>query len=419
MLGCPLFSIASDGESRRGSSLTALTRIRPLDPDSELHALLGNLRLMNPLVGNNDITADKDPKHVMKHCRNFTIRKSGVMINGFVVTPTLLHFHLQANKVPAHRITYLLNPTDRQDVPLCYTFMKEVWSLPPPAPTDKLSFVAARDALLILGSLFRHLALPYVQVSLSLHEQLVHLSAAAHLAMYLFTAKGARSKAMPSLTFKDLILLVKNAYFCVAKAKIYTPDGNFYLILNGTDRLESTFGVVRSMVGNDTNADILTLGYRISHAVECLNILSEHPEWDCGPRRLHLRGIEDGNGDVVSKSDHITPASWEGNVDVRNVSLVTAWNLGRQTVASEFPSSNIEDALLELESKGHDMEFPFGQVTESLEESNNHEECDDIPVAPEIESLSAQDAMTLISSLKLGEGECSMPNLGGSRAQIR
>jgi len=235
---------------------------------------------MNPLVGNNDITADKDPKHVMKRCRNFTIRKSGVMINGFIVTPALLRFHLQANKVPAHRITYLLNPTDRQDVPLCYTFMKEVWSLPPPAPTDKLSFVAARDALLILGSLFRHLALPYVQVSLSLHEQLVHLSAAAHLAMYLFTAKGARSKAMASLTFKDLILLVKNAYFCVAKAKIYTPDGNFYLILNGTDRLESTFGVVRSMVGNDTNADILTLGYRISHAVECLNILSEHPEWD-------------------------------------------------------------------------------------------------------------------------------------------
>jgi hypothetical protein len=72
---------------------------------------------------------------------------------------------------------------------------------------------------------------------------------------------------MPSLTFKDLILLVKNAYFCVAKAKIHTPDGNFYLILNGTDQLESTFGVVRSMVGNDANADVLTLGYHLSHAV--------------------------------------------------------------------------------------------------------------------------------------------------------
>ncbi|KAH9032123.1 hypothetical protein EDB85DRAFT_1890789 [Lactarius pseudohatsudake] len=374
LIGCPLFSIASDRESRRGSALTKLTHIRPLHPDSELHALLGNLRLMSLLVGNNDITADKDPKHVMKRCRNFSIRKSGVMINGF-----------------------------------------EIWTLPPPAPTDKPGFVAARDALLMLGSLFRHLVIPFVQVSLTLHEQLVHLSAATHLVTYLFTAQGARNKAMPSLTFKDLILLVKNAYFCVAKAKINTPDGNFYLVLNGTDRLESTFGVVRSMVGNDANADVLTLGYRLSHAVECLNILSEHPTWDRGPRRLHLRGIEDGNGDVLSKSDHITPASWEGNVNVRNISLVTAWNLGRRMVASEFPSNKIEDSLLELENKGHDMEFPFGQVTIEADDDNNgddeQDECNGIPVTPATESLDVQDATVLISSLELGEDEGEGPLL--------
>ena len=404
MIGCPLFSIASDGESRRGSALTSLTHIRSLDPDCELFTLLGNLRLMNLLVGDNDITADKDPKHIMKHCRNFTIRKAGVMINGFVITPTLLRFHLQANKVPSHRITYLLNPTDRQDVPLCYTLMKEIWSLPPPVPTDKPGFVAARGALLVLGSLFRHVALPFVQVTLSLHDQLVHLSAAAHLATYLFTVDDARSKAMPSLTFKDLILLVKNAYFCVAKAKICSPDSNFYLILNGTDRLESTFGVVRSMVGNDANADVLTLGYRLSHAVECLNILSEHPAWDRGPRRLHLRGIEDGNGDVLSKSDHITPNSWEGNVNVRNVSLITAWNLGRQHVVSEFPASNIEEVLLELESKGYDMAYPFGRAESLGEPDDDDDECNSTPIEPD--NLSPQDSATLISSLKPGKGEC-------------
>lgn len=163
---------------------------------------------MNLLVGNNNLTADKDPKHVMKHCQNFTIHKTGVMVNSFVVTPTLLCFHLQANKVPSHCIAYLLNPSDCQDVSLCYTFMKEIWSLPPPEPTDKPGFVVAREALQMLGSLFRHLVRPFVQVSLSLHEQLVHLSATAHLATFLFTAKGARSKAMPSLTFKDLVLLL-------------------------------------------------------------------------------------------------------------------------------------------------------------------------------------------------------------------
>ena len=422
IIGCPLFCIASDGESRRGSALTALTHLRPLEPNSELLVLLGKLRLMNLLVGDNDITADKDPKHIMKRCRNFTICKSGVMIDGLVVTPALLRFHLQANKVPSHRIAYLLNPSDRQDVPLCYTLMKEIWSLPPSAPTDKPGFVAARGALLMLGSLFQHLVLPFVQVSLSLHDQLLHLSAAAHLSTYLFTAHDARSKAMPSLTYKDIILMVKNAYFCVAKAKIRTPDGKFYLILNRTDRLESTFGVVRSIVGNNANADVLTLGYRLSHAVECLNILSEHPTWDHGPRRLQLRGIEDGNGDVRSKCDHITPESWEGDVHVRNVSLVTAWNLGRQKVASDFPASDIEGAMLELESRGHDMEFPFGQAAESIEEPDDNDD-NDSTVVPDIQPVSAQDASSIISSLMPGEGEYFIHNLGqvtrSDKAQVR
>jgi hypothetical protein len=410
-IGCPLFSIASDGESCRGSALTTLTHVHPLEAESKLFALLGKLCLMNVLVGDNDITADKDPKHVIKCCRNFTIRKSGIMINGFVITPALLRFHLQANEVPSHCIAYLLNPSDHQDVTLCFTLLKEIWSLPPPAPTDKPGFVAARGMLLMLRSLFQHLVLPFVQVSLSLHDQLVHLSAAAHLTVFLFTACDARSKAMPVLTFKDIILLVKNAYFCVAKAKICTPDGKFYLILNGTDRLESTFGVVQTMVGNDTNANILTLKHHLSHTVECLNILSEHPEWDCGPRCLHLCGIKDSNGDVRSKCDHITPESWEGNIDVRNISLVTAWNLGCHTLASEFPASDIEEALLELESKGHDMEFPFRKFAECPEASDD-DECDDTSVPQPVQSLSSQDATKVISSLKPGEGECLIFNFG-------
>jgi hypothetical protein len=52
------------------------------------------------------------------------------------------------------------------------------------------------------------------------------------------------------------------------------------------------------MVRNNANADVLTLRYHLSHAVECLNILSEHPVWDHAPRCLCLCGIEDGNGDV-------------------------------------------------------------------------------------------------------------------------
>jgi hypothetical protein len=230
----------------------------------------------------------------------------------------------------------------------------------------------------LLGSLFRHIVIPYIQINLSLHEQLVHLSAAAHLATFLFTVNGARSKALQSLTFRDIILLVKNAYFCVAKTKVSAPDGKFWIILLGTDRLESTFGLVRSMVGTDKNADILQLSTRISHAVECLNIFEKHPEWDRGPKRLKLTAVTDGNGDVLAKVDHINPNSWEGDVHVANVSLVTSWNLGRKMVESEFPNhqdqNKIASLLAGLDRDRFDMSAPFGTELEDEEPPEDEEE---------------------------------------------
>ena len=141
---------------------------------------------MNLLVGDNDLTADKDYKHVVKRLRNLLLRKMGSMVNGFHITPALLRFHLKANGVSSLRLNYLLNPSDRQNVPLCYTLLKEVWSLPDPTPSDTPSFIAARKALQLLGSLFRHIVIPFIQINLSLHEQLSHLSAAAHLATFLY-----------------------------------------------------------------------------------------------------------------------------------------------------------------------------------------------------------------------------------------
>ena len=328
---------------------------------------------MNLLVGDDDLTADKDYKHIVKRLRNLVLRKMGVLVNGIHITPALLRFHLRDNKISTLRLDYLLNPNDRQNVPLCYSLLKEIWSLPDAQSTDKPSFIEARKALQILGKLFRLIVLPYIQVNLSLHEQLVYLSAAAHLATFLYTVNNARNKAIQSLTFRDIILLVKNAYFCVAKAKINTPNGKFWIILLGTDRLESTFGLVRSMVGNDSNVDALQISTRLSHAVECLNIFEKHPEWDRGARRLKLPAIEDANGDILAKVDHINPSSWKGDVSLSHVSLVTSWNAGRNLVEAEYLELGIAHQLDELEKKGYDMTFPFGQQDISEDDEENDE----------------------------------------------
>jgi hypothetical protein len=277
--GCSMYCIASDGESRRGSALAKLTE-NEMDDQIDLYSMVGKMCLMPLLVGKNNITVDKDPKHIIKCCQNFMLHKAGILINGILLNPAFLRFHLKDSGVLPLCINYLLDLTDRQDVPLTYTLLKEIWSLHDPKPTDKPGFCAVRKAFKFLGSLFRHLVIPFIQVTLSLREQLAHLSATAHLATFLYTKDMARSKAIPPLTHQDIILMVKNAFFCVAKAKINNPNGSFWLILLGTDRLEATFDLVRFMVGNDANANILSLTTRLTHAVECLNIFSQHPEWD-------------------------------------------------------------------------------------------------------------------------------------------
>lgn len=83
---------------------------------------------MNLMVGDNNLTANKDYKHIMKRLQNLLLRKMGIMVNGVHVTLALLCFHLKQNGVPKHRLDYLLNPSDHQNVPLCYSLLKEVWS---------------------------------------------------------------------------------------------------------------------------------------------------------------------------------------------------------------------------------------------------------------------------------------------------
>jgi hypothetical protein len=46
--------------------------------------------------------------------------------------------------------------------------------------------------------------------------------------------------------------MIKNVFFCVAKAKVDNPNGKFYVILLGTNGLEKLFGILRSMIGNDS-----------------------------------------------------------------------------------------------------------------------------------------------------------------------
>lgn len=93
--------------------------------------------------------------------------------------------------------------------------------------------------------------------SLSLHQQLSQLSAAAHLTLALYSSN--QGDFIPVQLYFNTMTMIKNVYFCVAKVQVDNPDGSFWIILLGTDGLEKVFGKVHTMIGNDSHADLLQL----------------------------------------------------------------------------------------------------------------------------------------------------------------
>lgn len=235
------------------------------------------------------------------------MRDAGIQILGFLITVPILREHLAANGLSDKTINSYLNPNDRQDVVLSFLLLRAIWSLPPAPINSPPQFTRAREALQIFGKLAYNIVMPYICLDMDLSTQLTHLSTAAHLLLDLYLHNDARSHFMPSQTFVNLVIMIKNVFFCVAKAKVDTPEAKFWSILFGTDRLEVFFGLIRTAIGTDANVDLLQLASRGIHSTEIQVILTMHPEWDRTPRRIKLPAIASA-GDLNSKADHINPA---------------------------------------------------------------------------------------------------------------
>lgn len=353
-------SLASDGETRRGSALIHLTFKRQLSPDSPIYKHLYDLRFLNLSVGDDDLTADKDYKHVFKRLRNLLLRETGLVVGGVRLTPTVIRAHLNAAGVSADHIRSILNPEDKQDVRLAYDLLKAIWTLSrtSDAVDNSPGFIATQEALWTLGQLLQHITLPYICIDLSISEQFERLSAAAHLAMYLQRVDG--KDGVPALLFTDIMLMVKNAMFCVAKAQEDDRDGSFWLILLGTDRLEELFGNLRTMVGNDANLDVLQVSWRISGTTEVSNILAKYPHWDRPPRRLNLPALARDFTPLPHTTDHLKPGAWKGDQRLNTISLRNAWISGRRAIEKCIPLSLVE--FSKMEDASYDMFSPCGKV---------------------------------------------------------
>ncbi|KAH6869091.1 hypothetical protein BKA70DRAFT_1414167 [Coprinopsis sp. MPI-PUGE-AT-0042] len=281
--------------------------------------------------GNDDLTCDKDWKHVIKRLRNLFLRRKGFVVHGVRITPSIIKAHLSTEGVSAQHIWSILNPNDKQDVKLAFDLLKAIWTLPRTTSSHNPNF-------------------------------LEHLSAASHLSLFLH--RTDQKSGIPSLLYIDTQIMIKNTFFCVAKAKVDDPNGKFWLILLGTDRLEELFGMLRTMVGNDANVDLLQLSYRLGCTTEIANILALYPHWDRAPRRLNIPAINRDSTVLPDSSDHLKLRSWRGDVYVKNVTLQTQWVRGRRLVEVDIPEAAVvfNDLEAALNDSPIDMFAPFGDL---------------------------------------------------------
>ncbi len=251
----------------------------------------------------------------------------------------------------------LLAPNDKQDVVLMIKLLHALASLEAPTVDDSPLVHATCRSLVLLGQVYWNLLWAYLNVTLSLNDQLVHLSAAAHLILAIYNQD--KGDFIPVQTYFDVESMIKNIYFCVAKTQLDDPDGEFWIILLGTDGLEKTFGQVRTIVGNNTNADQLQLTNRIDGAVQCVNILEQHPEWGGQSRRLSLKPLFNNgdmnapaNGEINSSYDHINPKSWTGDLHVSEVDLCGCWLAGRHSAEMTLVAGELELPFADMEKNG-------------------------------------------------------------------
>ncbi|KZV99449.1 hypothetical protein EXIGLDRAFT_605685 [Exidia glandulosa HHB12029] len=360
MEGSRIYSVATDGESKRGSALSSICLVQELDEDAEYYPELADIPLLNTLCGKDGITLDKDYKHLWKRLRKPLLSDSGVNVLGTLVTSDALKLHL-TDCGHGSKIHSWFNPTDKQDVPVTIELFSAIMNLPPPAEGSEPGYARMRRAIQLLGVLYGCLIKPYTVPSYSLSDQLKDLSEAVHLIIPMY--QHGRGSFMCLQSLADIMHAIKNVIFTVAKAKVDFPDNPLYIILLGTDRLEVLFGKLRTMIGSDANMDLYQAETRMTAAVECAEIAVKHPDWVKGIARRLRVPVLDASGQLSHVIDHVSPRCWTGDLSVRGVSIRTCWSVGRSRAVELLRAFDLDAEAIfrDMEAKGHDMLHPLGR----------------------------------------------------------
>jgi hypothetical protein len=380
---------ATDGDSARRKGWSSKLLAFPLDTSASFYPYLAGLQGLNLQVGPHNITLDFDFKHIIK--RKYTSflylfqhvtqsvgistslrSKNGILINQVAINPGILAKHLALSGLCRRDILFLLEPSDSQDVPRAVELIKSLGNiaskeLKQPNP----STVEEHAAILVLSELYLAFLHPFLDPSISLSRQMELLSKYAHMAAYLYCQH--KTRFMPSVLYYDSQTCIKNAFFTVARQQALDATQPVFLFQNGDDREESLFGKARMDGGHHSSMNMAELGDRLGHAIDIDNVLSRHPDWYSGHRRLKMT-----RGEHV---DHLNPASCTNTqiLLASSVNLKNSWDIGALEALNSLHSINLGPlSTKDFFPPNADLLRPNGDGYVSL--GNNFESISEPPV---------------------------------------
>ncbi|KIK76637.1 hypothetical protein PAXRUDRAFT_28940 [Paxillus rubicundulus Ve08.2h10] len=243
----------------------------------------------------------------------------------------LLHYLCWLNGCDKERAHKLLFPNDPQDVPHAVELICAVVQLGQinttkplytrPGQIPDIDAIIDIEAISLLGTILQNLLEPFVNPSLSLTEQICHLSTAAHLLVSFYRIH--RTAFLPNPLMYDTMAMIKNIIFCAAKQLRLDAGASFFLPDVGTDAIKTLFAYV------PVSTTSKPTGYV-----------------------LHETSVE------------YTQDMWKGNIFVRNCNLQATWFNGHKNVVSILSTSPLhpEDYAYEdiFSVEGVDMLCVFG-----------------------------------------------------------
>ncbi|KAF8067653.1 hypothetical protein FPV67DRAFT_1652655 [Lyophyllum atratum] len=317
----PIRTLATDGESSFRSMRFTLGVKEALDQDSGLGRILYRLPGFNCYTGANSLLTTCDPKHIVKRFATMIRSPKGTQIgSNTILRDDFIYALTIMERVTPNQAEVLLNPADKQNVPkavrLLQTLLHESSSAMEAATVPV--FAVRVQKIYFLATIFSYFLLPFVDVGMSLSEQITSLSAYSHLITAMFLKH--RTAFMNGALFADSQAIVKNIIFTIARYQLADPDLLYYILFEGTDRLEGVFSHARTQ-DHARNFDILQLSHKLAIGAEINAIFERHPDLYRGHIRRNLSGAQG--------VDHVNPKSWLGNVRVGNVDIIAAYLAGR------------------------------------------------------------------------------------------